>query len=91
MPDLTYEIVSQCVEDRDRVWTIGGYRQNYVYYLNEFECTCKGYQFRKSCKHLKELESKRCTWHSMFSEEEQTEEGKCPVCGGATEYVRFAV
>ena len=90
MPDLTLESAVQCTQLRPyNTWDVGGYSQMFV--AGDLTCTCKGFQFRRTCKHVKEVESTRCTWHSMWSDEEQTEQGICPVCGSKTEYVMVAV
>lgn len=90
MPDLTMVSAVQCEQlDRYHSWTVGGYVQTYV--AGELTCTCKGFQYHGKCKHVKEVDETRCTWHSMWSDEEQTEEGVCPVCGGPTSYVQVAV
>jgi transcription initiation factor IIE alpha subunit len=91
MPDLTLITVPICsqLEPYKVNWSVGGYIQN----LNrqyELECSCKGFQFRHSCKHVKELEETRCTWHGAY-DEEQTEEGTCPRCGSEVTYVRMGV
>ena len=54
------------------------------------KCGCPGAKYHGKCKHIKEAESKVCTWHSQF-DEEQVEKDKCPRCGGPVEYVRFGV
>lgn len=61
-------------------------------------CGCKGFSFRRDCKHVKEgreLAAKESgCWHEEDSPEQQTPEQannfQCPVCGGPTRMVRIA-
>lgn len=93
MPDLTIEVYQMCSDLYEhKHWTVGGYQQYFL--MGELHCTCKGFHFRGTCKHVKEVEQKRCTWHGAYDEpqtEEQEKNKICPVCGGPTEYVRVAV
>lgn len=62
---------------------------NYQYGM---ECTCKGFQFRKTCKHVKQAESENecCLWHQQY-DGGYLGDGKCPKCGGPVEAVMCAV
>lgn len=55
-----------------------------------FACDCKGYQFRKTCRHVKAAESLRCGWQ-QFAHGGQPIDGKCPRCAGAVTAERYAV
>lgn len=46
-------------------------------------CTCAGFHYRRSCKHLPLGAELRCTWRS---EDDKPQEipGACPACGAAT-------
>ena len=97
MPDLTIEIMAMCSSlERQTIYHIGEYTQT-LYHGTQMddECTCPAYKFakkdNKTCKHLKQAYEQECGWHQQYSEETQTEEGKCPRCGGSTVYVRVAV
>lgn len=90
MPDLTFEYHQQCT-GHNQTWHIGGYDQTFDLRTGA-HCTCKGFQFRKTCKHVQELQTtKLCLWSSAFSDEPQEQTGICPVCGSQTEAVRVAV
>lgn len=91
MPDLTLEVYAFCEQliPYRKAWNLKGYTQN-VNHEYELECSCKGYQFRKSCKHVRELEETRCTWQE-FLDEPMEEKDKCPRCGGPVEYMRVGV
>ena len=90
MPDLNIAFVEQCSDlNPDFIWTVGSYQQ--TSFRGKITCSCKGFQYRKTCKHVKEVEKTKCSWHSEFSEERQKKKGVCPVCGNETETVQFAV
>ena len=91
MPDLNIEIFPVCsqLEPYKHRWNVGGYEQN-VNHFYEIECTCKGYQFRKTCKHAKQVDEERCTWHGAY-DEPMTEKNACPRCGNPVIYVRVGV
>jgi len=62
--------------------------------MGELQCTCKGFQFRKNCKHVKEVEKNRCSWHGAYDERQNEEQEKnhiCPVCGKETITVAVGV
>ncbi len=98
MPDLTYEIHQQCkppmvMTSRNGKYTITGIGRE-----RQFpHCTCPAYKFGKGkeCKHIREAEEDMCGWHSMFSDEVQTDYQRenqiCPRCGGDTELVYVGV
>ena len=61
--DLKYadgRVASQeAVKDDTEVWTVDGSRgskYNVIRNKNTWTCTCPGFQFRKSCRHIKELQ-----------------------------------
>lgn len=91
MPDLTLEsyAVCQSLIPYRKQWSVGGYTQN----LNrqyELECSCRGYQYRKICKHVQELNQTMCTW-SQFMHGGEPVNGRCPGCGGEIEYQKVGV
>lgn len=47
---------------------------------NDSLCECRGFRFRGSCRHVKELDANRCRWVELqdSSNENLTE---CPECG----------
>ena len=64
-------------------------------------CTCKGYYFRKHCKHIAQVASGRCGWNSALdpsakpanvsSDPQERSENICPDCGGSVEVLRVGV
>ena len=49
----------EAVKDDTEVWTVAGSRgskYNVIRNKNTWACTCAGFQFRKSCRHIKELQ-----------------------------------
>ena len=53
----------------------------------EISCTCPGFKFRETCKHL-QLDIEECGWNALESVEPQTLDQKknhiCPRCGSTT-------
>ena len=91
MPDLTIEYHEMCHQLDSHVshWHVGEYSQSLV--DGKVTCTCTGFHFRDTCRHAKQVERNRCTWHSAYSDEAQSESGFCPVCGGDTVIVKVAI
>ena len=49
----------EAVKDDTQVWTVDGSRgsrYNVIRNKNTWTCTCPGFQFRKTCRHIKELQ-----------------------------------
>lgn len=95
MSDFTIEYHQQCSKSTPHAqFSVRGYSQFWDM-MGGLQCTCKGFQFRKTCKHVREIEDNLCSWHSAWSDKVQTEEQEqnhvCPECGGSTETVRVAV
>lgn len=90
MSDLTINSYAVCSDQGNMVFHEGGYTQHFYANGHPAECTCKGYHFRKTCRHLIAADDKCCTWHEAF-DEPMTEEGKCPKCGKPVIYVNMAV
>lgn len=85
MPDLTLETYRYCssVENfemkiKDYIITYG--RKNVGQYQYNWHCTCKGFQFRKRCKHVEQAQLQLCGWDEFVDPEKSTD-GKCPRCG----------
>jgi hypothetical protein len=58
-------------------------------------CTCKGFQVRKTCRHIKEMESQRCGWNaelepSVDSVYTALGNPRCPQCAGLVIAVEVA-
>lgn len=50
---------------------------------NDPICTCPGFRFRETCKHVKSMEESRCDWVDK-TQPPNTNELSCPMCGGET-------
>lgn len=50
----------------------------------DYSCTCKGYQFRGTCRHIEEAKKKHCNWFQFDNGEapkEIQDRKVCPKCG----------
>jgi hypothetical protein len=50
----------ESVKDDTQIWTVDGSRGSkytVVRTRNKWTCTCSGFQFRKSCRHIQELQN----------------------------------
>jgi hypothetical protein len=63
-----------------------------------WQCTCRGYQFRGTCRHISQVKDggERCGWNSeMEPTAECAHDGDgepcCPECGGSVRAMRVAV
>lgn len=63
-----------------------------------WQCECKGYKFRGTCKHIREVkaDNDRCGWNATLEPSaecayDSLEEPVCPECGGAVRAMRVAV
>lgn len=61
--DITYHDGSEAklntIKDKTKTWTVEGSRGNQyvvVYASHSWSCTCPGFQFRKTCRHIKECQ-----------------------------------
>jgi hypothetical protein len=90
MPDLSIVIMQQC-SNTLRHTQIGGYDQTVAYSERDVNhCTCKGFKFRKTCKHVNEAIESLCNYHEQVDGEPELD-GICPKCLEPTEYVRVGV
>jgi hypothetical protein len=59
-------------------------------------CTCKGFDIRSDCRHVKEMEKQRCGWNAELEptaacNRSPNGEACCPQCGGPVSTYRVAV
>lgn len=92
MFDYTIQYIPVCASTRGAIFNVGGYKQEYCP-RDQYDwfCTCKGFQFRHTCKHVIEAKKLFCGWNSMWDDETQTEDHVCPRCGGETTIEKHAV
>ncbi len=84
MADLSIEVMQQC---KPVDTNIDGYEQT-TWPFNS--CSCKGFEVKKNCKHLKQAIEEACDYHEQFDGAPETD-GVCPKCGNETEYVKVGV
>lgn len=62
-------------------------------YQNNWACTCKGFQYHKTCKHIKKADELRCGygWEAACGSPAQFPDRKCPKCGADAVPVRVAI
>jgi len=63
-----------------------------------WQCTCQGYRFRGTCRHIREVEAsgERCGWNATLEpavecDHDSDGEPCCPECGGPVRAMRVAV
>lgn len=93
MSSLQFVNYLWCPDNAHYYEKVKDYHVNYDM-RNGWTCTCKGFQFRKNCKHIEEVENNRCGWGGgalIGSPSEEPEDGKCPECGKKLEVVIVGV
>ena len=101
MPDLTIIHCYTCPSNR---WwqkeVIGSKGNKYTVTYTEhtgWHCTCPGFQYRSSCKHIKDAEKERCGWNweaycgTVGKPKKNGTHGKCPMCGEPVEVIKVGV
>lgn len=103
MPDLTIEYYWLCESALGAgPWHIGTHKVEYGWQPQgrqygpqyDYSCDCKGFQFRKQCKHIEEAKKIHCKWHQYMDGGEPLKRGKtrkCPRCKGPVTAERWAV
>jgi hypothetical protein len=90
MPDLSIENHTYCVEARNKLHKLPNSKNTHYYQVfyngRKWECDCPSYKYRKTCKHIDQVVSKACNWHT-----ESTGYKVCPECGGEVQVVRVGV
>lgn len=60
-------------------------------YQHDWECSCTGFQTRKTCKHIAEAKRARCGWNKELEPRAMPVSRCCPDCGGGLKFVKVAV
>ena len=107
MPDLSIEYAVTCASNIDwgpvEVESSNGKSAYNVSWgrnsdsndaLFGWHCECKGFQYRGTCRHMKQVEAsgKRCGWNGTLEPGLSTGiNDSCPDCGGETMVFKVAV
>ena len=102
MPDLTPVFYYVCLQGKywhrpigNYVVTFGIQHKFHRQVMLDFACNCKAYKYRPGyCKHIKEVQDEKCTWHQHKDGGPPLEkDGQkcCPVCEGPVEVETWMV
>ena len=105
MPDLTPEIYYRCKTvvnfhkeikgSKGDIYNVSFGPFNQGDCICNWHCTCKGFQFRKTCSHIKTAEKEYwCGWDQFIHEGDVVREKgriKCPRCGAEAEPIKHMV
>lgn len=89
MPDFNTIYVKTCAKNVSFQREINGHTVDFNN-RRGWSCDCKGYEFRKTCRHITQAQAEKCAWNFELEYWEGIED-KCPSCGGPLEVVRVAV
>ena len=107
MPDFTEEVHFHCASVESYETEVKGSTGTHKVWVGranwpgaaqyEFQCDCKGFKFRKTCKHIKQVKESEsyCGWHQMIGGGEVVRDENnvacCPECGNLAIAMRYAV
>lgn len=103
MPDLSIEYHYTCPSNISWATTIVGSKgdEYLVTYHGEnydpWQCTCPGFKYHNTCKHIKQAEKLRCGWNweayaGNRGEPKEGPTGKlCPICNEEVQIVKVGV
>lgn len=97
-PDFTLHTTVICKSNIDFAIDVPGsqgnlYKVRFCYQHSgpvqyDWECPCKGFQHRKTCRHIEVAKRSFCGWNADLSS--LSNEAICPRCGGPTEIQKVA-
>ena len=105
MPDLTTIYCYTCPSNT--FWqkeVIGSHGDKYLVSYTDtggWHCTCTGFDFRSTCKHIRQVEKERCGWNweaicgSVGEPKKDPKKpggyGLCPMCNEPVEVIKVGV
>jgi hypothetical protein len=101
MPELTTEYFYHCKSADHWEINIAGKTGNYTVTYGsmnggnvqkDYSCTCMGFGFRKTCKHVEEVKASgiHCGW-MQYIDGGELKDGKCPECSNDVESMGWGV
>ncbi len=94
MPDLSIVTSAICPDQLHFAVRLNNYSVSFdVFnrgqYQRNWHCTCKGFQFRKTCKHVEAAKLEQCQYDQQF--DQPPHDGNCPHCRQKLEYQTLAI
>lgn len=94
MPDLINRPYSYCLSVTNYQTKIDSHTVTHGksggQYQYDWSCDCKGFKFRRKCKHVEAAKLSYCGWNE-FTDGGSRQDGKCPKCSGEVSVMMVGV